>query len=407
MCKARPGPRCSDDGRKRLNKAEKNFEKRQQEAQKYIDDEKPVHEKVAHRLRDAELRLEQAKRVYYATPQGQKGLAEEITSLRDSLPKRKPSPSKKGALKLWREKNDRIDRLENLLSEGIARRANSTRDYNEFIAERPVLRQEAINRGAEISPTAQRNKSGIDYTTGKPAKVSLGELTDTQLARADSWVETGADSPWDKRPDIRAPKKIDGENIGEKATDSISKITRLSMPDGSVVEGRHDLHITKNDDEKYVLSMRTTVAASFEDASPVDKNTQELGHMLKNTRGKDNVVKLAEFSSLHAAQTRRGMIANNSSNLPDDERIDFNATIAQSGRDLTIFRFGNVSKKKGIDSSINPQNRGWVVPTHRYQETDESQSTKELKKLREKQQRAYDKAMSKAREKSQENLVTS
>lgn len=394
MCRARPGPRCSNSGRKRYEAAKKNLQKAQARAGAFEADDKLIPEKVASNLRNAELRMEQANRVFYATPAGQEQIAREIKELQDSLPKRKPSPSKKGALKKWNATQENIDMKNKLLKQGIARRGDSYKDYHEFIDERPTLRQEAINRGAEFSPRAQRNKSGIDYTTGDPAKVKLDELTDEQLQRANTWVETGADGKWDEYDKIRPPEEIDGEKIGEKAADSISKMTRLSMPDGSVVEGRHDLHITQNEDGKYVVSMRTTVAASFEDASPVDKNTQELGHLLSKTRGKDVTVKLGEFDSLHAAKTRRGMIANNAKNLPDDERINFPGTIANIGRSLTIARFG--STKKNAMNRGNPQNRGWVVNQHRYQETDESQSTKEIQKKREREQKSYDQAMERA-----------
>lgn len=401
MCRARPGPRCSNSGRKRHAAARKNLQKAQAQAQPFEDggNDNPMPEKVAKSLHNAELRMEQANRVFYATPAGQEYLAEQIKEVQDSLPKRKPSPSKQGALRLWEEKQGKIERYDKLLKEGIARRDDSYKDYHEFISERPILRQEAINRGAEFSPRAQRNKSGIDYTTGKPQKVELDDLSDEQLQRASTWVETGADSAWRKEESTRPPKKIDGEEIGSKAADSLTKMTRLSMPDGSVVEGRHDMHVTENKDGKYVVSMRTTVATSFEDASPVDKNTQELGHMLTNTRGKDVTVKLGEFDSLHAATTRRGMIANNAKNLPDDQRVNFAGTIAQVGRSLAKARFANTNKKKGVGGSSSPQNRGWVVPQFRYQETDESQSTQQLRerrKQKEKAAKSYHKAMEKA-----------
>lgn len=394
MCRARPGPRCSNSGRKRHAAARKNLQKAQAKADAFASDDKPMPERVASNLHNAQLRMEQANRVFYATPAGQEQLAAEIKELQNSLPKRKPSPSKKGALKKWRNTQSNIERKNNLLKEGIARRSDSYKDYHEFIEERPTLRQEAINRGAELSPRAQRNKSGIDYTTGDPAKVKLDSFTDEQLDRAYTWVETGADGEWDTNDTARSPKKIDGENIGKMAADPISKMTRLSMPDGSVTEGRHDLHITENDEGKFVVSLRTTVATSFEDASPVDKNTQELGHLLSKTRGKDVTVKLGEFNSLHAAKTRRGMIANGSKNLPDDERVNFPGTIADIGRSLTIARFGSTSK--AAMNQGNPQNRGWVVKQHRYQETDESESTQEIKKKRARDQKSYEKAMEKA-----------
>lgn len=394
MCRARPGPRCSNSGRKRHLAAKKNLQKAQSRAEAFESDNKPIPEKVASNLRDAQLRMEQANRVFYATPAGQEQLASEIKDLQDSLPKRKPSPSKKGALKKWNATQENIKRKNELLKEGIARRSDSYNDYHEFIGERPILRQEAINRGAELSPRAQRNKSGIDYTTGDPAKVKLEEFTDEQLNRAHTWVETGADGEWESNDKARSPKKIDGEDIGKMAADPISKMTRLSMPDGTVTEGRHDLHITENDEGKFVVSLRTTVATSFEDASPVDKNTQELGHLLSNTRGKDVTIKLGEFDSLHAAKTRRGMIANGANNLPDDESVNFPGTIANIGRSLTIARFGSTSKSAMNEG--NPQNRGWVVKQHRYQETDESESTKEIKKRQERDQKSYEKAMEKA-----------
>ena len=401
MCRARPGPRCSNSGRRRHRAARKNLKKAQLQAQEFNNDsnDNPMPDKVASNLHNAQLRMEQANRVFYATPAGQEYLAEQIKEVQDSLPKRKPSPSKQGALRLWEEKQGKIERYDKLLKEGIKRRSDSYKDYHEFISERPVLRQEAINRGAEFSPRAQRNKSGIDYTTGDPQKVKLEDLNDDQLQRASTWIETGADSAWRKEEATRPPKKINGEEIGTKAADSLTKMTRLSMPDGSVVEGRHDIHITENKEGNYVVSMRTTVATSFEDASPVDKNTQKLGHMLINTRGKDATVKLGEFKSLHAANTRRGMIAHGSNNLPDDEHVNFAGTIAQLGRSLTKARFANTNNKKGVGGNITPQSRGWVVPQFRYQETDESQSTQRLKerrKLEEKAKKSYDKAMSQA-----------
>ena len=86
------------------------------------------------------------------------------------------------------------------------------------------------------------------------------------------------------------------------------------------------------------------------------------------------------------------MIVNNSSNLPDSEKVDFIAHSAEDGRDLMISRFGNKNKKDDV------MNRGFVVERHRYETTlDEDDARNTYYKQDVKKQRKMEKMLEKAR----------
>lgn len=401
MCRARPGPRCSNSARIRRDRARKALQRVQMQAAQYrrdnpTDDGSPVElpDKLATKMENAELRMEQANRVWYATPKGQEELAHKIAGLERELAKMPTedeisSPREK---KIRQEQVARIAASKKMLEQGVERRMNSYADLHDFIEERPKTRQEAINRGADLTPRAQKNLGDKDYTTGEPQSLKLEPYTPEQLERASSWVETGADSGWHKGGTFKPPRSINGVELGEKADEPVSRVVRLSTPDGAVVEARHDVHVTKTKDGTYIVSRRATTAASFEDASPIDKNTQPLGHLLKNTHGIDRTEILGEYKSLHAARVRRGMIVNNSSNLPDSEKVDFVAHSAEDGRDLMISRFGNKNKKDDV------MNRGFVVERHRYETTlDEDDARNTYYKQDVKKQRKMEKMLEKAR----------
>lgn len=392
MCRARPGPRCSNSGQKRVQAARKNVARHEKNVRDFQENNpnQDVPQDLTQKVSDAHLRLAAANNVFYATPEGQKEIALEIEGLRKQLSKT-PEGLSGDDLKKDNELRREIKTKEATLNSGIERRLNSYEDYHEFKDERPVTRQESINRGSDLNPQAQRNRSGKDFTTGDPQPVELRDFSETALQRADSWVEEGATTiPFDNTH-ARPAKKIDGVEIGSKEADAKTFLSRMSLPDGSIVEARHDHHITKNDEGKHVLSIRTTIATSFEDASPIDKTQHELGHLLKNDRGKTFDTIIGEYDSLAGAKTRRGMVMNQSKNRGANERYDYARVTAENARALTQYRFGQVKSSSGADMDV--QKRGLnTVQSRRYSRVDENELTKYEEKRAEKLAKARKRA---------------
>lgn len=358
MCRKRPGPRCSYEGVKRFTRAADHFRRIKElydgEAERR---EGTVSPRRRAQLSNASRRLDAARRVYYATPQGQGALRTEITRIEGEIEGvARPTPGTPEA-DTYSKKTRALSTMKTRLTQGVERRRNSYADLALVGDERRLIRDESRNRGGEMGfhahPMARSSREAYAETADAPTRLSLREWSDSDVANAQSWVESGADPGWRRNPRLAPPRRIgDTTDIGEAVSgeEPQVKYVRVNTPDGQVVEGRHSFHLTKNSEGQYVVSLRSTVASSWEDASPIDKTTQELGHVLKNrtigyTEGASVV---GSFSSKTEAKRQ----------LAEAKRsLDYAGTTAKQGRALLIRRAGRTG------SAL--QRRGIVV-WHRY-----------------------------------------
>lgn len=301
MCRSRPGPRCSNTAQHRYNKASENFERVKAQYDSALERAGGDRERVPRRIRAkqslASLRLNAAHQVYWATPAGQKFLKEEIETQREALDAFgeetfQPSDTSDRA-RLHRSIRAKLTRASNRLAEGIERRTNSYADMHLVKSERRTLRTQATARGGNISRNAQplSAPSAAELRSRLDAEgITLREWDENDVSRASSWVDRGVTgNTYKKNPRLRAFERgrdVDGRiiTLGSKVEgeEPVSRLIRLNLPDGQVVEGRHDFHLTKNEDGKYVVSARSTVASSWEDASPIDNTKQQAGHLLSS-----------------------------------------------------------------------------------------------------------------------------
>lgn len=364
MCRKRPGPRCSDEGYKRYSKAVRNLKTVRGD----FDDEQ-VQQLSAYeqrKIRNAEHRLEAAKRVFYATPRGQEHLREQIA---DNLAERTSLNRSR-----TREANQRRRKLTTLvasqeaaLRDGIQRRADSYADYHmvEKNNERRQLREQAFARGGEMSAIAHplRDPALIEARMQEvsDAPITLEDYPNEVYDRAASWTEAYAE-PYDNpnAPSLPRTARIKGGDgtsveIGEPVEGVPVKTVhlRINAPDGSVTEAAFHHYVCKNSRGKYTSVYRAASATSWEDASPIDVTQQELGHMLTDSassRG-DSIVMHGEYDTLHGAKVARGRYLHS---------LDAPRAAAMMGRDTMIAR-------AGADANTPTQVRGIPV-WHRYNE---------------------------------------
>lgn len=358
MCRKRPGPRCSYEGVKRFNKAVDHFKRIKDlydaEAERRGGQVSP---RRRAQLSNASRRLDAARRVYYATPQGQAVLRSEVVRLEGELEGvATPTPGTPAA-DAHAKKTRALNTLKARLTQGIERRRRSYQDLALAGDERRRLRDESRNRGGEMGfhahPMARSAREAHMATAPAPQSLTLREWTETDVAHANSWVESGADPGWRRNARLAPPRHVgDVTDIGSpvEGEEPQVKYVRLNTPDGQVVEGRHSFHLTQNSAGDYVVSLRSTVASSWEDAAPIDKTTQELGHILKNrsighTEGASVV---GTYSSKSAAKRALAQAKRD---------FNYSATTALQGRALLVRRAARAG------SSL--QRRGIVV-WHRY-----------------------------------------
>lgn len=299
MCRARPGPRCSYDARKRQAKAEHNFAILEDMRRTAESGGRQLTKRRRLRYELAVRRLEASQRVFWSTPEGQRSLEEQIGSAKEVLTNefnnrrpRRSNPRHSEYLEL----QSVVERNGIAKEEALTHRQNSLRDMQLVRPEeRRSLRQQATARGGKIGSnahpisevSAQRMR---DMGEVESSRLSLREWNADDVARASSWVEHGGDPGFVENPRLRPVKSVrdnDGQmiDVGSKIEDYTpqSRLIRLNTPDGQVVEGRHDVHLTKNDAGDYVVTIKSTVGSSWEDASPIDVTRQQVGHIISDT----------------------------------------------------------------------------------------------------------------------------
>jgi hypothetical protein len=323
MCRARPGPRCSNGGEIRFNRAIKHLKAMQlaHESEASLNEGKVSGER--QRITDnAVRRLKAAEKVYFATPKGQLSLEDNENTLSYMLSNMDRGTPFSSARREYRSVERQLKQARQARLEGIQSRKDQYADLHLVkgdvhpgfaqSGERRQARDETRARGGNISRLAQpMTQSDMDATlvADPVGALEVKEWPSEVYDRAKNWVEKGTNTGWAENVYVRPDAAY-----GERIAPSISRLVRLNTPDGQVVEGRADIHVTKNGAGKYVVSERLTVASSWEDASPIDVTTQNIGHIISARRGVNRRAgdKATEFNTqaeaeAYARRTRHGL----------------------------------------------------------------------------------------------------
>lgn len=356
MCRARPGPRCSHGGRIRIARARRWYNTIYERYQRQLAEGR-LTARTRRQFSRASLRLNAAQAVYWATPEGQNELREKIERDTEALYARFPSdPPEEGTsahMRYTRMVNV-IERSRKRLEEGITRRAESYKDLALVRAERTELRRQATARGGRISKNAQplsvenaaRIREGMER-----AGLPLREWTSEDVARAGSWVERGADPGFVANSSVRpfvSARDEDGVMVraGSTAEVAESRLLRMNMPDGTLVESRTDMFVSQNADGKYVVGAKIRTASSWEDVSPIDEAKQDLGHLIS----RNNVGRSEAKFVVGVASSREEAVQ-----MMERAKQDFDApkVSALMARDALTSRAAR--------RNVPLQRRGWVV----------------------------------------------
>lgn len=285
MCRARPGPRCSDTGSRRMHAATNHFAAMTARDTQIVESGRTPTARQRRSTLNAGKRVEAAKRVYYATPAGQRSLREDIESDYNHLNTLEIGTAGSLQRDAFERAQRRVERREQALEEGVERRQGSYKDLALVKGERSQIRDVNRARGGTMGPNGHPTSQKLTDAekSVRNRALSFKPWDDTQVARAESWVETGTETQWQENDATNPPVSIRGSDVEigrEKAVPSSSKAFRMNCPDGNIVEARFDTHITQNSDGKYVVTTRQSVAASWEDASGIDQTTSQLGRLM-------------------------------------------------------------------------------------------------------------------------------
>lgn len=298
MCRARPGPRCSYDAGKRHLKAVNNHNWLTQKVEWYVDQGRTPPKRLRVRYNLGVRRLEAAQRVWWSTPRGQEELKENIEQITETLeaqyPHGAPDVLESDAFSEYSVLIAEQERFTLAKEEGRTHRINSLADMKLSSAdERRSLRQQTTARGGRISANAHPVSAEVAAGIAEGLEVEslrLRAWNEHDVARASSWVEQGADPGLVDNNRLRPVRTVRDEEgslipVGDKVEgiSPRSRLIRLNTPDGQVVEGRHDFHLTKNSRNEYVVTVRSMVGSSWEDASPIDVTRQQVGHIISDS----------------------------------------------------------------------------------------------------------------------------
>lgn len=356
MCRARPGPRCSNSGAIRNDRAEAHFADQQDkynaEATANGGTVTPQRQQA---FDNAQLRLAAAQRVWHATPKGMASIQDQIDVEEHRLTNLPRGTQYSNARKEHNKTKRVIVQLKKQHAESVQFRKDSYADLHlvkgdvkpkmATSSERRQTRDESRVRGGDISKNAQpllQDTWDAQIAENQSAALSLGKWAEDDYARVGHWVEKGTDTGWKTNARLRpAP------GLGESQGPAVTRMVRENLPDGQVVEGRADIHLTKKSN-KFIVSSTLTVAGSFEDASPVDITTQPLGHLIAGKRGLNRklIRDTKEFNSKAEAEK---FIKSNRNSLNQT----FHKDVAKVGRD------GLIGRAEKAHNSL--QNRGFPV----------------------------------------------
>lgn len=362
MCRERPGPRCSNGGSKRFNKAKRHHDAVRE---RYLAAEERGHvpSRLSKQMSKARLRLSAAERVYDQTPDGQQRLRERIEATRLDIESRfggvVPAAGTE-ARDQYNVSNRHREALTKRLEDGISGREGSYKDLSLVKGERSRLRRQALARGGEMGPNGHPLSQDMQAVyRGEAEGMRLRRWNKEDVTRAASWIEHGANPAYHRNANLRPFERArDDEGymveLGAKVDgeEPFSKRVRLNTPDGQVVEGRHDVFLTKNEEGKYVVSLRSTVASSWEDASPIDVTKQDLGHILKERA----LISRADHKSVVGTFTSKAEAKRAVTRVKRE--FDYAGTTARMGRDALVTRVARRNSEL--------QRRGIVI-WHRFQ----------------------------------------
>lgn len=356
MCRARPGPRCSNSGLIRQTRAESHFVDQQAKYNEEANNNGGVVSAQRQRAFDnAQHRLDAANRVWHATPKGMGSIQDKLDIEEHRLTNLPQGNPNTVARREYNATKREVSQLTKLHAEAVEFRKQSYADLklvNGDVmpgftkdAERRQSRDESRTRGGDISKNAQPLiNDAFDGRIAEEKSVALNmkQWTEEDYSRASHWVERGTDTGWGTNGRLR-PAPGSGTSEGP----AVTRMVRENTPDGQVVEGRADIHLTKKGN-KFLVSSTLTVASSFEDASPIDVTTQEQGSLIAGKRGlnRKTIRDTKEFTTKAEAEK---FVKSTRNSLNQT----FHKDVAKLGRD------GIVGRAKKPHSAL--QNRGWVV----------------------------------------------
>lgn len=375
MCRAYPGPRCSPNAISRVENARKHLEAVQRTREvltKLQKEDTEEGRKAKKRIRstrwknqvkNAYNRLAFAEKHYSQTPAGFRHYAELAEEAR-----------KKGDIPL-------AEQYEKVEQKGRQLRSDSYSDYHLMEGENGFLKAERSRVRALQSVTYdgenRYNIHGVPsgagaYSYPYPVTVSnkikemtpeerqefidegVVEWSDADYDRSYKWQEEGHRPLWKANTAAR-PKKTAGKRLN-----TISKVQRLNMPDGQVVESRADLHLCERPDGKFVVASRLTVASSWEDMTPLHRTQVPLGSYLARDRGiaGNTQYKETEYDTKEAAEKAL-----------KQQRRKLTAKV-QARSSSMVAREGFISRLHRVAGSSNPQDRlsrfeGMVWPRYK------------------------------------------
>lgn len=293
MCRARPGPRCSNGGAKRIKSARQYHEQVTKSAESEEQRNGQLSDHTKRRLRNADNRLKAAQRVWLSTPKGQLELQDKIDTAEVELSKMSKGTKYSQTRALYNKQKRELEILQRTQRDSVEARKNQyadlhlvkgdVRNADPTQAERRRTRDANRARGGSVNkqgqPSLQR-EFDESVARDKAAAMAVQPWSEETYDRSATWVEEGTKTGWTSATNARPLPKH-----GKVIAPSQSRLVRLNTPDGQIVEGRADVHLTERNDGKYVVSQRLTVASSWEDASPIDATRQEVGHIIASKRG--------------------------------------------------------------------------------------------------------------------------
>lgn len=306
MCKAKDeGPRCSNGGRVRYDRAVRYQSKIQAKVDAEMERRGELSPHTQWQAENAERRMYQAAVVRNATPAGWGQLEAE----RDIEERRLVNIKKKGTAPGTPGRTKRIAserklaRLNNLIEKG--KRDREIMRMNKAIlepGEKRDIRDKMMAQGAEINVRAQRATAKTaanqkDASKDKPLELKSWSREDVSEL-APHWVEDRTRTGWTANPAPRSKTK------GERFAPTESNALRMNTPDGMVSEVRVDIHSVKTAGGKYVIEVRRASSATNLQSSPYDTTGGKLGSILGSGKGQMSrsvVVESKEFDSQASA----------------------------------------------------------------------------------------------------------
>lgn len=291
MCRAKgEGPRCSNGGDIRINRANKYSEKinKKVEAELERNDGK-LSKRTEWQQRNAERRMIAAKNVSYATPRGVQRLQDKkdieeqrISNLPENTPQEKAEKRACG-----RE----IKRLDATMERGVANRKMMYHNMRLVGDEKRETREKAMAQGSNTNHQAQKaTPEQVDQAMKNNPDHALSLRSwDRDDVKDVAHLWTKERTGWSANENTRPPKGGEGDVVVPSRSNSISMMTA----DGSYAEARYDIHVRKNKKGKFVVSQRYIGATDWRDGGPMDEPPadtpeQRVGHLLASKKGRIN-----------------------------------------------------------------------------------------------------------------------